>query len=480
MRDKVNKKIIQEKIFAQLSKVGSVVSATIVGSFVDRDDLSVISDIDTIVIVKKLDESIFNQCVDRISELKGSDLGFPDKKVYINSTFGPLKFDTDHQVVVHLMIYDIEGHRTHVLKSPFTCYDWERSPIRMGRSLQDIYPVLKIQPRDFLLARRGLKNYLDDIDQKVVSYRQYQFDGGKAKEVVAEQQLDARHQGEYAYHIVRNLVSNFGKMVMQENECFSDEELYAFWEKDLPDCADFIPYFKVLRSIKMERGLEFPEDTVSKVRDFVVQFEEQLVRNWEQAPDLDFFRHGKTALNDGSFLGQGRDPALLEIPAPVEYSYAHIYTSPMKRCVMTTKGLTGDQIYQTDERLMEMNYGLAEGLNYGQLSERYPELIKAWAAQKDPKFPEGENTEEVSRRLTDFLAEFTGHHDTGNTIIVTHNHVLRCLLGQLFDIPLSVWYRLVIPHVERISIKLKNGRLYPNLSPELKGIVTDSIIGYVS
>ena len=33
---------------------------------------------------------------------------------------------------VHLMIYDIKGHVEHVIKSPFTCFDWERKNISIG------------------------------------------------------------------------------------------------------------------------------------------------------------------------------------------------------------------------------------------------------------------------------------------------------------------------------------------------------------
>ena len=42
------------------------------------------------------------------------------------------------------MYYDIEAHKNHVIESPFTCYDWERSKSYIGKSLREIYPVGKI------------------------------------------------------------------------------------------------------------------------------------------------------------------------------------------------------------------------------------------------------------------------------------------------------------------------------------------------
>lgn len=58
----------KKKLVAQLNKkllsIEGVISITLVGSFVDKNDLSGISDIDTIVICKKLDKSIFNKCIE--------------------------------------------------------------------------------------------------------------------------------------------------------------------------------------------------------------------------------------------------------------------------------------------------------------------------------------------------------------------------------------------------------------------------------
>ena len=54
-------------------------------------------------------------------------------------TFGPLKFNDDKTIVFHIMIYDIEGHRKHVLESPFTCLDWEYYPAIYGKNLSEIY-----------------------------------------------------------------------------------------------------------------------------------------------------------------------------------------------------------------------------------------------------------------------------------------------------------------------------------------------------
>ena len=47
--------------------------------------------------------------------------------------------------------------------------------------------------------------------------------------------------------------------------------------------------------------------------------------------------------------------------------------------------------------------------------------------------------------------------------IVTHNVVLRCLIGEAHAIPQQDWYRLAIPHAEPLEFKLLDGRLYANI-----------------
>ena len=54
---------IRQQIFNNLIKVDDVISVTLVGSFVDKQSLEGISDIDTIVICSKLTKSIFESCL---------------------------------------------------------------------------------------------------------------------------------------------------------------------------------------------------------------------------------------------------------------------------------------------------------------------------------------------------------------------------------------------------------------------------------
>ena len=56
------KQNLQNILFEKLYSQQDILSVTIVGSFVDQEDLSGISDIDTIVICKSLNKKLFNDC----------------------------------------------------------------------------------------------------------------------------------------------------------------------------------------------------------------------------------------------------------------------------------------------------------------------------------------------------------------------------------------------------------------------------------
>jgi broad specificity phosphatase PhoE len=470
------KEIISNKLLSCLMDIEGVISVSIVGSFCDKDNLSCISDIDTIVICNHLTKEIYDRCLQTFQRLHGRDIGIPERSIYVNPTFGPLKYDNDDLIVIHLMIYDVQGHRRHVLESPFTCYDWERSQIVAGPSLKQIYPVLKLQPRDFIRARRGLTDYLNDLEKKVISFRRYYFHRNSVQEVLDYKRLDSRHQGEYAFHIAKNLVVNYLKMILQDNILFSTEELYEYWKRYLPDCAYFIPFFKDLYSIKCERRSEFPHETITKVKVFVLRFEQQFKKFWYNCSKLKFIRHGPTHLNDGSYLGISRDPELLdnvEIPCLDDF-VSRFFCSPLKRAKQTAQIMASGATITEDDLLAEIDYGRAEGLTYPEMQKQFPEIIEGWNRGDDVCFPGGENTDAVYKRLQSFLDEHK--MDNNVSLIVTHNVVLRCLTGSLYGINQEQWHKLEIPHLEVMDVVCKDGRVYPNYNTKAKAAITDSLV----
>ena len=113
------------------------------------------------------------------------------------------------------------------------------------------------------MSRRGLKTILDDIRNGVISYRRYIFPDGKAKECSDTYKLDSKHQGEYAFHIVKYLISNYLKMISGNNTQYADSELFNLWEKYLPECSILYSIFKELRDLKSKRS-KIPKNTIQR------------------------------------------------------------------------------------------------------------------------------------------------------------------------------------------------------------------------
>ena len=65
-------------------------------------------------------------------------------------------------------------------------------------------------------------------------------------------------------------------------------------------------------------------------------------------------------------------------------------------------------------------------------------------------------------RLNNFLGEISGKID-GATVVMTHNVVLRCLIGEAHDIQQQEWHLLSIPHAEPLEFKIMAGRLISNI-----------------
>ncbi|MDA8698171.1 histidine phosphatase family protein [Rhodopirellula sp.] len=468
LKDKIASTLLDQLFFE------GICSVSLVGSFCDKDDLTVISDIDTIVICEDLTSEIFRKCLSVCQTLEGKDLGFPGRKVYVNSTFGPLKFDCGENIVIHLMIYDLASHREHVNKSPFTCFDWERSPIYRGKSLTQIYPVMKLQYSDFKVSRRGINNYIRDLSNGVISYREYDFSDGAVKEVQKQQYLNARHKAEYAYHIIKNLVCNYIKMMIDDNALIVGDELEKYWRTFLPETAEFIPLFRELENFKNKRCNETPETPIQIVKNFIISFEGELDRRWQEGSRIDLIRHQRTSLNDGSFLGQGRDPGILNFPQQqLDHDYDVIYSSPLKRALQSSQSLCPEQRIITDKSLCEINYGNAEGLTFQELTSQYPEIVESWESGEDPRFPKGENSDDVLQRVMDFIRTLSSK----DHLLVTHNVVIRCILGQILGIEIKKWHLIEIPHLEVFSVQSLDNTLTPNLETQQRIRIRDGISG---
>lgn len=157
-------------------------------------------------------------------------------------------------------------------------------------------------------------------------------------------------------------------------------------------------------------------------------------------------RHGESAYNaEGRIQGQSNVPlsplgrrqseALAE--ALSRFEIEAVYASPLKRAYETAEPVAaalGLPIC-TDERLMEINAGVLQGLRWEEVRQQHPVEAARWASlEPDFVIPGGESRRQVMHRGQAALEAIreTGHQ---RAVVIAHGTLLGCALCGLLHIP---------------------------------------------
>ena len=451
-RDKIK---LKNYLLKTLINKEGVISVTLVGSFWEKKNLNNFSDIDIIIILDKFNKQNYDKCISSLIKINLKKFNLGKLKIKINPTFGPLKFDDDNFIVFHTMIYSKKSHINHVIKSPFTCYDWERSNNFKGLSLKEIFPVGKIQLVDFFNSRRGALNYLNNLKNNFISYQKYEF---KKSNFILRNKLfkiNRRH-----------------KFENQENKIPNKKQLFLLIKKIFKKSYKYYhDSYILLEECKKNKTKNIKINIMKFTKKFINNFISFLSK-YKEYDEVIFLRHAKTNLNDGSFLGIGRNPSIInkskiktKLKTLSRKRVKILYTSELKRAYETANMIRNKYFFSTD--LIEKNYGKAEGLNYYALKNLYPSIIKKWNNNKDQRFPLGENDDDVLKRVKkfkkNFLIKLNKSKKKGISIIVTHNALLRCLIGDDFKTPQYMWYKINIEHITPLNYILRKNKIIPNI-----------------
>ena len=487
MDDLQLKNAVRDALWKVADENDHLLSATITGSFVDTPMLQGISDIDFVVVLDHLNQERFINLLDACDASLRPVLKSYGYELLINPTLGPLKFNAPRLAVLHLMVYSLEAHVTHAISSPFTCLDWQRSRVFRKCSLAELYPVHSLQPRHFLSARRSPHDYISDLSAGVVSFRELECDEDGYREVPRKLPMDNRARHDFAYHVIRFLMRNLLKLVHHceeppsENNALVAAYLEIFPEETL-GISDLLA--ELTRRKRIGEYSEYIDDLEKKLGIFVDGYAQQFRRAFfDDATRHIVIRHAPTAANLGERVFVGRTdvplnnwpstPLLLaEVIADLRPRRA--FSSPLTRCQKTLESIYGDGLPQLeiDERLLEFDYGLCEGLTVAEARERHSDLFGAWQNGDDPAFPGGgESTADVSRRAAAFAADRWARSDV-NTITCTHNGVIRTLLGRTLGIDPAIWHTIEVPHMMPLTfINTRRFGLYVDIPPSLEPVM---------
>ena len=460
-----NKKIAF-KIIETLNKNKNSLSVTLAGSYSEHFNPIQAGDIDIVIVCKKLDKKYFNECISTLKKLKKKY--FSNKyDLIINSTFGPIKFYKKNTIVFHLMIYDFKSHIHHTINSPFTCYDWERSKIYVGKSLKELSPVYNLQFRDFLEARRSTKEYLKDLSKNRISYREYNFKKRKIELIKKYFRIDTLNSRDFIYHIIKFLLINYIKYENQKNIKISRKKIEKKFLDIVKSKFDLSEFNKLISFKTKKENFSIKEPKKLAIR-FINKFH-QYIKKREKINKIYFSRHKKTKLQKNIFLGQKLNPKIIDRKINSEFKsikFDKCFTSPLKRCLQTAKIVCKNKKIITNNYLKEIDYGNAEGLNLTELNQKYPKILKSWKKGLDPNFPKGESLKNVSDRLNNFIKNELISKNVKknlNYLIFTHNVLLRCLIGNIYKIDKKEWFKIDIKYFDLLEFRLENNRLISNI-----------------
>mgnify|MGYP001770563126 CR=1 FL=1 len=129
--------------------------------------------------------------------------------------------------------------------------------------------------------------------------------------------------------------------------------------------------------------------------------------------------------------------------------FAKIYSSPLIRAKETARlikeNLSLTTSIETDERLIEIDFGRWEGKTKSQIQNEFPELWLKWA--NDPSNTKageiGETANEVYNRVYNFYHEKAQRYPDENILVVAHNTLNRIFIAGTLGLPFSKYRKLV-------------------------------------
>ena len=97
---------------------------------------------------------------------------------------------------------------------------------------------------------------------------------------------------------------------------------------------------------------------------------------------------------------------------------------------------------------------------------KFDKKVKMWKNAVDVKFPQGENTQDVKKRMFKFIKseiyKKLNKKKISRILVVTHNVFLRCLVGYFLNIKIKNYFKINIYHLQKFEFLLKDNRIYPN------------------
>jgi len=122
-----------------------------------------------------------------------------------------------------------------------------------------------------------------------------------------------------------------------------------------------------------------------------------------------------------------------------------VYCSPLSRAVKTAEAIAGHfgLVVQPYPGLVDIDYGLWQGLTPAEVQRQWPELIEAWyKAPQTVQIPQGETLEHLRARGLASVNELVTHHPGQTLVLVAHTAIIRAILLGVLGLGNERFWRL--------------------------------------
>ncbi len=180
-------------------------------------------------------------------------------------------------------------------------------------------------------------------------------------------------------------------------------------------------------------------------------------------------RHGETHWNvasriqghaDSPLTAAGEAQAAAIAARLATERFDRLVSSDLGRALATARAIaarTGHEIV-ADARLRERNYGVAEGLTYGEIGVHYPEVFSR-VRDTDPDYvvPGGESRRQLFERVRDAFESLAREHEGARVAVVCHGGVLAALYRHVHAVPVGASQAIPIPNASYNALVFESG-----------------------
>ncbi|MBU3811383.1 MAG: histidine phosphatase family protein [Candidatus Niameybacter stercoravium] len=183
-------------------------------------------------------------------------------------------------------------------------------------------------------------------------------------------------------------------------------------------------------------------------------------------------RHGKTQQNEkNNYYGKldvRLTPKGVKEIKEIQTNFndcINVYTSPTARAIETAGILFSNIYFRVDARLLERNMGIFEGMNYGEISKKYPHERKMWDENwQDYCIPEGESARMQYERVVSFIKELESLGE--DAIVVCHAGTIRMAICYMLGGNLDMFWKFNVHTGTVVATCYEHNYWYLDLSRE--------------